>query len=143
MANHKPRIGITIGDINGIGPEVVIKALADHRMTGMVTPVVYGSSRVLSYYKKLLNIEDFSYSQVKGRGQFAYKSVNVVNCWEDPLEVTPGKPTAESGKAAVAALQQACADLKEGIIDALVTGPIDKHSTNSDEFPYRGHTEFL
>jgi 4-hydroxythreonine-4-phosphate dehydrogenase len=140
---EKPRIGITLGDINGIGPEVVLKALSDHRLVNMLTPVVYGSSKVLSFYKKILNIEEFSYTQVRNRGQYAPKSVNVVNCMEETLEATPGKASRETGKAALHALKQAATDLKEGMLDGLVTAPIDKQTIHSDEFPFRGHTEFL
>lgn len=140
---EKPRIGITLGDINGIGPEVVLKALSDHRLVNMLTPVVYGSSKVLSFYKKILNIEEFSYTQVRNRGQYAPKSVNVVNCMEEALEATPGKASPETGKAALHALKQAATDLKEGMLDGLVTAPIDKQTIHSDEFPFRGHTEFL
>jgi 4-hydroxythreonine-4-phosphate dehydrogenase len=140
---HKPRIGITLGDVNGIGPEVIIKALSDHRIFNIATPVVYGSAKVISYYKKTLGIEEFNYTQVRSKGQFAPKSINIVNCWEDGLEINPGKPSRESGKAAFTALNQACEELKEGMIDALVTGPIDKNTIHSDEFPFKGHTEFL
>lgn len=143
MKSERPRIGITLGDINGVGPEVAIKALSDARLMNMITPVVYGSSRILSFYKKLLNIEDFNYSQVRTRGQYAAKSVNMVQSWDDTLEVNPGKASVQTGKAALTALKQAATDLKEGMIDALVTAPIDKHTTHSDEFPFRGHTEFL
>jgi 4-hydroxythreonine-4-phosphate dehydrogenase len=143
MSQNKPRIGITIGDINGIGPEVTIKALADHRILSLVTPVVYGSGKIISFYKKLLNIEEFNYSQVRGKGQFAPKSINVVNCVDESVEITPGKASRETGKAALGALRQASDDLKEGLLDALVTGPIDKQSIHSDEFPFKGHTEFL
>ncbi len=141
--SQKPRIGITLGDVNGVGPEVVIKALADHRLTEMITPVIYGSSKVISYYKKALAIEEFNYSQVKSRGQFMPRSMNVVNCWEDTIEIVPGKPSPEAGKAALTALQTACEELKDGMIDALVTAPIDKNTIHSAEFPFRGHTEFL
>lgn len=141
--NEKPRIGITLGDLNGVGPEVIIKALSDNRLLSIVTPVIYGSSRVISFYKKLFNIEEFNYTQVKSKGQFAPKNINVVNCWEDVLEITPGKPSKESGRASFLALRQACEELKEGLIDALVTAPIDKHSIHSDEFPFKGHTEYL
>ena len=141
--HEKPRIGITIGDINGVGPEVVMKALADNRILSLVTPVIYGSSRVLTFYKKLLALEDFNFSQVKGKGQFIHKSINVVNCWEEVIEVNPGKATRETGSASMKALQTATAEIKEGLIDALVTAPIDKHSIHSDEFPFKGHTEFL
>jgi 4-hydroxythreonine-4-phosphate dehydrogenase len=141
--HQKPRIGITLGDLNGVGPEVVIKALADNRMLGIVTPVIYGSAKVISFYKKIMNIEEFNYSQVKNKGQFAPKMINVVNCWEDAIEINPGKQSKESGKAAYVALKQACDELKEGLLDGLVTAPIDKNSIHSDEFPFKGHTEFL
>lgn len=142
-APQKPRIGITVGDVNGIGPEVVIKALSDHRLFSMFTPVVYGSTKVISYFKKQLNIDEFNYSQVRNKGQYAAKSINVINCWDESLEITPGKPSKETGKASYLALQQACDDVKEGLLDALVTGPIDKQSIHSEEFPFAGHTEFL
>ena len=93
MAIEKPRIGITLGDLNGIGPEVVIKALTDNRLLSMITPVVYGSTRVLSYYRKLMSMEEFNYSQVKTKGQFFPKAVNVVNCWEEAIEIVPGQPS--------------------------------------------------
>ena len=142
-STHKPRIGITIGDLNGVGPEVVMKALADHRLFTQFTPVIYGSARVLSFYKKQLNIEEFNYSQVRGKGQYAPKTVNVMNCWEDNLEIVPGKASRESGKAAFIALRMACEDLRDGHLDALTTAPIDKHSIHSEEFPFKGHTEYL
>ena len=140
---ERPRIGITLGDINGIGPEVVMKALSDHRLLSMITPILYGSSKVLSFYKKLLNIEEFSYSQVRNRGQYLPKSVNVITCWDENLEAHPGKASTEAGKAALQALKQSAADLKEGMLDALVTAPIDKNTIHSAEFPFKGHTEFL
>ncbi len=143
MTHQKPRIGITLGDLNGIGPEVVIKALADNRLMNLMTPVIYGSAKVMSFYKKLLNIEELNYSQVRAKGQLTHKHINVVNCWDESLEVMPGKPTPEGGKAALTALRSACDDLKEGHLDALVTGPIDKKNVHSEEFPFKGHTEFL
>ena len=79
---HKPRIGITLGDLNGIGPEVIIKALSDHRIFNIATPVIYGSAKVISFYKKTLGIEEFNYTQVRNKGQFSPKSINIVNCWE-------------------------------------------------------------
>lgn len=141
---HKPRIGITLGDYNGIGPEVVLKALSDNRILNLVTPVVYGSGKVFAYYKKLFNLEDINYSQARNKGQYTAKSINVINCWgDDALEIAPGKASKESGKAAYIALKQAASELKEGLIDALVTGPIDKHTIHSEEFPFTGHTGFL
>jgi 4-hydroxythreonine-4-phosphate dehydrogenase len=143
MTSQKPRIGITLGDPNGIGPEVVLKALSDSRISSLFTPVIYGSAKAVSHYKKLLNIEEFNYSQVRAKGQLAHKSINVVNCWEESLEINPGKATPEAGKAAFTALKSACEDLKEGNLDALVTAPIDKKMIHSDEFPFKGHTEYL
>jgi 4-hydroxythreonine-4-phosphate dehydrogenase len=141
---HKPRIGITLGDYNGIGPEVVLKALSDNRILNLVTPVVYGSAKVFSFYKKLLNLDDINYSQVRNKGQYTAKSINVINCWaDDALEIIPGKASTEGGKAAYIALKQAALDIKEGLIDALVTAPVDKHTIHSDEFPFSGHTGFL
>jgi 4-hydroxythreonine-4-phosphate dehydrogenase len=140
---HKPRIGITIGDLNGVGPEIIIKALADHRLFNLLTPIIYGQAKVLSFYKKNLNIEEFNYTQVRNRGQYAVKTINVVNCWEDQIEVVPGKASPESGKAAFMALQQAGTDLRDGMLDGLVTAPIDKHTIHSAEFPFKGHTEYL
>jgi len=142
-STDKPRIGITLGDLNGVGPEVVIKALSDNRLLSIITPVIYGSTRVLSYYRKLMNLEEFNYSQVKTKGQFFQKAVNVVNCWEDMIEITPGQPSRHGGKAALLCLKKSVEDMKEGLIDALVTGPIDKNTIYGDDFPYRGHTEFL
>lgn len=141
--HERPRIGITIGDLNGVGPEVVIKALADPRVLNIVTPVIYGSVKAISFYKKLLALEEFNFSTVRAKGQFIPKSINVVNCWEDVVEINPGKPDHTTGTAALRALESASAELKEGLIDALVTAPIDKHSIHSEAFPFKGHTEFL
>lgn len=140
---EKPRIGITLGDLNGIGPEVVIKALADNRLLQMVTPVIYGSARVLSFYRKLMNLEEFNYSQVKNKGQFFPKSINVVNCWEEVIEINPGKASKESARGALLSLKKAVEEVKENVIDGFVTGPIDKNTIHGDEFPFRGHTEYL
>jgi 4-hydroxythreonine-4-phosphate dehydrogenase len=140
---EKPRIGITLGDINGVGPEVTIKALSDPRLLNMITPVIYGSSKVLSFYKKLLDNEDFNFSQVRNHGQYFPKSINLVTSWDENLEAHPGKASPETGKAALQALKQSAQDLKDGLLDALVTAPIDKHTIHSDEFPFKGHTEFL
>lgn len=141
---HKPRIGITLGDYNGIGPEVVLKALSDNRILNLVTPVVYGSGKVFSYYKKLFNLEDINYSQVRNKGQYMAKSINVINCWGDDItQISPGLASKEGGKAAFVALKQAASELKEGLLDALVTAPIDKRTIHSEEFPFTGHTGFL
>ncbi len=139
----KPRIGITLGDLNGIGPEVVIKALADNRILNAIIPVIYGNTRVLSYYRKLMNLEEFNYSQVRTKGQFFPKAINVVNCWEEEVRITPGQPSRETGRAALMGLRQVIEEVKEGLLDGFVTAPIDKNTVYGDDFPYHGHTEFL
>lgn len=132
-----------MGDPNGIGPEVVIKALADTRIFNLFTPVVYGSTRALSFYKKQINAEEFNYSQVKSDASYFPKSVNVVNCWDEQTEITPGVASKTGGKCALLSLRKAVEDLKSSAIDAVVTAPIDKNTIHSDEFPYHGHTEFF
>ncbi len=126
--SDKPRIGITLGDLNGIGPEVVIKALADHRLHNLMTPVIYGSTKALSFYRKLMNLEEFNYNVVKTKGQFFPKAINVVNCWEDMIEINPGQPSRQTAKAALLSLKKAVEEVKEGLIDGFVTGPIDKNT---------------
>lgn len=138
----KPTIGITLGDINGVGPEVVIKALADNRIFDLFTAVVYGSTKVLSFYRKAYKIEDFNYSQVKN-GAFNAKRINVVNCWQQMMNISVGEETPEGGQSALLALEHAIEDLRTQKIDALVTGPINKNNIQSDEFQFPGHTEYL
>jgi len=139
----KPRIGITLGDLNGIGPEVIIKVLTDNRLMNLMTPVVYGSTKVLSFYRKLMHLEEFNYSQVKAKGQFFSKTINVVNCWEDVIEINPGQPSKQTAHAALLCLKKAVEELKEGLIDGFVTGPIDKNTIYGPDFPFHGHTEYL
>jgi 4-hydroxythreonine-4-phosphate dehydrogenase len=139
----KPRIGITLGDLNGIGPEVIIKALADHRLLNLMTPVIYGSTKVLSFYRKMMNLEEFNYSQVKTKGQFFPKAINVVNCWDEVIEINPGQPSRQTAKAALLCLKKAVEEVREGLIDGFVTGPIDKNTIHGEEFPFQGHTEYL
>jgi 4-hydroxythreonine-4-phosphate dehydrogenase len=141
--HEKPRIGITIGDVNGVGPEVIIKALSDSRIVSMITPIIYGSSKAISFYKKLLGLTEFSYNQVKEKGKFAARHINVVNCTDEQLEIVPGRQSSQSGEAAFKAIKTACDEVKEGLIDALVTAPIDKKSIHSEVFPFRGHTEYM
>ncbi len=141
--DDKPILGITIGDINGIGPEVIIKALSDSRLLNLFTPLIYGSTKVLSFYKKALNISDFNYSQSKNPGQLLHRKINVINCWNEHHEVKAGEDTLEGGKCAFMALERAVGDLKEGMIDGLVTAPINKNNIQNDQFKFPGHTEYL
>ncbi len=140
--NDKPIIGISIGDINGIGPEVVIKALMDNRIIRFFTPVIYCSAKVIAFYRKSLDL-NFNYYQTKSLDNINIKKVNVLNIWEDHVEVKPGEVNADGGKYAFQSLDMACNDLKEGKIDALVTAPINKDNIQSESFKYPGHTEYL
>lgn len=141
--HRKPIIGITIGDINGIGPEVIIKALGNPTINNHITPVIYGSTKSLSYYKKALELDDFNYSQVREVGNFHPKKVNVINCWEETIEISSGSSTKEAGSAAFKAIEAATKDLKAGVIDAVVTAPINKQNIQSEEFKFAGHTEYF
>jgi 4-hydroxythreonine-4-phosphate dehydrogenase len=140
--NKKPVIGITLGDINGIGPEVIIKSLADNRILKYLTPVIYGSTKILSYYRKNLSMDDFNYTQVKD-GFINFKKVNVVNCWEEVVEIKAGSVDPEAGKYAFIALENATQDLINNKIDALVTGPVNKKLIQSETFDFPGQTEYI
>lgn len=139
----KPTIGITIGDINGIGPEVIIKALADSRLLNYMTPVIYGSTKSLSFYKKAFKVDEFNYSQYKEDSPFNSRKVNVVNCWNEMINISVGEEAPEGGKSAFLALERAVEDYKKGLIDALVTGPINKNLIQGEQFRFPGHTEYL
>lgn len=139
---RKPIIGITVGDVNGVGPEVIIKALSDHRILNYITPVIYGSTKVISYYRKNLGMDDFNYSQVKNNF-INPKKINVVNCWEELIEINPGNADIVTGKYALKALEVASKDFLENKIDAIVTGPINKKTIQGDEFNFPGQTEYI
>ncbi len=141
--NELPVIGITLGDINGIGPEVVIKALSDKRIMKFFTPVIFGSAKVLSFYRKLMVTESFNYITINNLQSVAYGKVNVYNCWEKHMDILPGKVTPEGGYAAWQALKDGTTALKKGYLDAIVTAPINKHNIQSEDFTYPGHTEFF
>lgn len=140
---NKPIIGITVGDINGIGPEVIIKALSDSRILEHMTPVIFGSTKVLSFYRKLINSEDFHYSQIKSIKDLNPRKINVVNCWHEMAEIKVGTVTNEAGNCAFLALREAVNYLKENKIDAIVTGPINKKNIQREDFKFIGHTDFI
>ncbi len=143
IRKNKPVVGISIGDINGISVEVTMKALQDNRLQKLVTPVIYGHGKVLTFYRKLLGLDDFNFMQVKSVEEIHHKKINVINVVQESPEVVPGAETAEAGKMALCALDQAIRDLKAGHLDALVTAPLNKSNINSDELPFIGHTEHL
>lgn len=213
-------VGISLGDYNGIGPEVILKALQYNQLQRVCTPVIYGSMRVLNRYRNLMNLKDWNLNGIQNVGQASHKMTNVITCWNEnarptpasetiptpatpsePIasaekkeggdepgsaeadaqttidneaqlpavepapvvvpvptvvqaeaapqpapfthEIQPGKVTNEAGQAALACLERAVEDLKAGKLDALVTGPINKHNIQSETFRFPGHTEYL
>ena len=137
------RAGITVGDINGIGLEVIIKTLSHPSVTQLCTPVIYGSSKVVSYHKNIVNPGDFTFHNTATADKIYHQKINVVNCWQDTVNIALGKETEEGGRFAHIALDRAVRDLKEGHIDLLVTAPINKNSMKMAGFQYPGHTEDL
>lgn len=138
-----PVIGITTGDLNGVGMEVILKTLMDTRVAEYCTPVVYGSTKVLSYWKKVIGHPEFNLHFVKSLDQIHHKKPNLLVCWEEDVEIKPGEDTPTGGMYAFRSLEKATADLKQGLIHALVTAPLNKHNINSDSLPFTGHTEYL
>ncbi len=137
------KVGITHGDINGIGYEVIIKALLDNRIYELCTPIIYGSPKVAAYHRKALNVEHFSLNNIKSAEQAQPKRANIINCNDDAIKVELGQSTEEAGVAAFKALEMAVDDLKKGLIDVLVTAPINKKNIQSKSFDFPGHTEYL
>lgn len=144
MSEQKLRIGITQGDTNGIGWEVILKTFADPRMTELCTPVIYGSPKAAACYRKTIaEMDDIAFYTVASAREARRGRVNLVRCGAEEIDIEPGQATAEAGRAAVDALRAATAELKEGSIDAVVTAPFDKETVQCDEFRFTGHTEFF
>lgn len=140
----KVRVGITQGDTNGIGYEVIIKALSDARMLDMCTPVVYGSSKAFGFYRKQIpETENINTNVISSAKDAHPKRVNIVNCIPENFQIEPGQQTQEGSKAAIAALEMAVRELKEGAIDVLVTAPFNKRAVSDETFKFPGHTEYL
>ncbi len=137
------RVGITLGDMNGIGPEIIIKALRDNRILQDFIPIVYGSTKVFSFYKKALNDDEFVYQSCKNAGEAVQKKINIVNVWNEELKFDVGKSTELGGKYAFLALEKATEDLAANKIDVLVTAPICKDGIIKAGFQFPGHTEYL
>ena len=143
MSEQKLKIGITQGDPNGIGWEVILKALADPRMTELFTPVIYGSPKAAAYYRNTLReTEPVQFAPAASAAEARRGKIALVAAGEVE-QPEPGRATAEAGRAAVEALRAAVRDLKAGELDAVVTGPFDKETVQSDEFGYTGHTEYF
>ncbi|OSZ73719.1 4-hydroxythreonine-4-phosphate dehydrogenase PdxA [Chitinophagaceae bacterium IBVUCB2] len=143
MSQSKPIIGISCGDLNGIGIEIIIKTLSDNRILEHCTPVIFSSNKVINFYKKSTPEVNFNYQNIKEFSRIAPKQVNIFNCWEDDVLVTPGQLNDTGGRYAILSLQTAVAALKQKQIDGLVTAPIHKKNIQSAEFNFTGHTPYL
>ena len=143
VSRHIVKVGISIGDVNGISPEVIMKALSDNRIMMDCTPIIYASSKVFSYHKKLIKFNDFNYTSCKSAEEAKEKKVNIVNIWEKELKIELGKATTEGGQYAFESLEKATQDLASGKIDVLVTAPINKEAMGKSGFKFPGHTEYL
>lgn len=139
----KPLIGFTCGDINGIGTELIIKTLGDPRILDLCTPVVFANNKLINFYRKSLPDVHFSFQAVKDASRINPKQINLYSCWDEEVVITPGVINETGGKYAIISLTTAAEALKSGDLDALVTAPIHKKNTHSNEFPYSGHTPYL
>ncbi len=141
--SKKIKIGISVGDINGVGIEVIIKTFINPQMMELCIPIVYGSSKTVSSYRKLLDINDFSFNKIEDASAANPKKANIIDCWKEEVKLELGKSTPEGGIASFASLEAATKDLSEGNLDAIVTAPINKDNIQSDDFNFSGHTEYL
>lgn len=140
---NKPIIGFTCGDVNGIGIELIIKTLEDNRLLEICTPVIFASNKVINFYRKTLPESNFNFSNIKDSSKINHKQVNIYNCWDEEVNITPGQLTETGGRYAVKSLITGTLALKERKIDGLVTAPIHKKNTHSAEFNFTGHTPYL
>jgi len=143
MSEKKLKVGISIGDVNGIGLEIIIKTFADNRMLDFCTPIVYGNTKIASYYRKNIGLNDFSFNVITSTEQAHDKRANMINCWDEDVKITPGEANETGGKYAFISLENAVNDLVAGKIDALVTAPINKKTIQSEAFHFPGHTEYI
>lgn len=142
MEDNKIRIGITHGDINGVGYEVILKTFSDPLMLDLCTPVIYGSPKVTAYHRKAMDLAT-NFSIITSATEAAHGRLSVLNCTDDEVKVEFSKADPGAGKAALDALERAVEDYKAGLIDALVTAPINKHTIHSEQFDFPGHTEYI
>ncbi|NGF58166.1 4-hydroxythreonine-4-phosphate dehydrogenase PdxA [Parapedobacter sp. SGR-10] len=141
--SEKLKVGISVGDLNGIGMEVIIKSLLDNRVLDYFTPIVYGNTKNASFHRKANNINDFSFNVINHPEQANPKRPNMINVWQEDVKITLGEENETGGKYAFLSLQRAVDDLQTGKIDALVTAPINKHNIQREGFNFPGHTEYL
>src|SRR5258706_1734564 len=141
--NLKPIIGISCGDLNGIGIELIIKTFTDNRILELCTPVIFASNKVINFYRKSVSDVNFNYQSTKEINRLNIKQVNVFNCWEEEVVITPGQLNETGGRYAVKSLESAVKALKQKLIDGLVTAPIHKKNIQSTDFNFTGHTPYL
>lgn len=142
MKDGKIRVGITHGDINGVGYEVILKLFSEPMMLELCTPIVYGSPKVATYHRKALELTT-NFLTVSHAGEASEGRLNLVDCIAEEVKIDFGKPSAESGQAALKALECALEDYRKGLIDVLVTAPINKSAIQSEQFHFPGHTEYI
>ncbi len=142
MEPHKIRVGITHGDINGIGYEVIFKTFAEPSMFDLCVPVVYGSPKVAAYHRKAIDCS-VPFNTVATADEAADNQLNLVDCFDEEVKIDFGQPSAESGRAAFLSLERAVNDYKAGLIDVIVTAPINKSDIHGQDFPFAGHTEYF
>jgi 4-hydroxythreonine-4-phosphate dehydrogenase len=135
-------VGISIGDLNGIGGEVILKTFEDARILEFCTPVIFASSKVLAFLKKHFK-STINFNDINGLNQIIHGRVNVLNCWKEPVRIEFGQENMEIGAYAIKSLEEATKALKNNSIDVLVTAPINKHNIQSDKFKFPGHTDYL
>lgn len=140
---EKLKIDISIGDVNGIGLEVILKTLTDTRVLDYCTPIVYGHTKVASFHRKTLDLNEFNFNVINNASQAQNKRANMINCWEEDVKIELGMTTETGGKYAFISLEKALDDLIAGNTDALVTAPINKHNIQSESFQFAGHTEYI
>ena len=141
--SDKPKIGISIGDVNGIGLEIILKTLSDAKIYDYCTPVVYGHTKVASFHRKSTHINEFNFNVIDNATEAQHRKPNMINCWEEDVKIELGQVTADGGKYAYTSLQRATDDLLAGLIDGLVTAPINKDNIQNADFSFPGHTEYL
>lgn len=137
------KVGITHGDINGVGYEVILKTFSDARMAELCTPIIYGSSKIAAYHRKALELPAFNMNIINSAEEAGINRINIMNCVDDETKVELSKSTPVAGVAAYKALEKAVADAKREAIDVLVTAPINKNNIQNDTFHFPGHTEYL
>jgi 4-phospho-D-threonate 3-dehydrogenase / 4-phospho-D-erythronate 3-dehydrogenase len=143
IIENKPVIGISCGDINGIGIELIIKTLGDNRILDVCTPVIFANNKLLNFYRKSVPDININFISIKELNRVNHKQINLFNCWEEEITVTPGTLSDAGGNYAVKSLIIAAQALKDGKIDGLVTAPIHKKNTQSEKFNFTGHTPYL